>query len=605
MLQKGKQVVSFAALRDDGTTACGCWIYSGCYNEAGNNMARRDTTDPDDTGAYPKWAFSWPVNRRILYNRASADLEGKPWDPTPQAARVGRREMDRLRRARHRADREAGRGRPLHHEPGRHGAAVRPAGLMRTGRSRRTTSRSKSPIANLIAPKIRGNPVARVFKGDLEQFGDAKEFPYAATSYRLTEHFHFWTKHVEDQCGAAAGVLRRDLAKQLAKEKGIKKGGWVRVWSKRGSVKAKAVVTKRIKPLHVRRQDGAHRRHPPALGLHGRGEEGLRPELADALCRRRQYRDAGIQGVSGQHRADRRAGGVREADYDTISASRCHPRFSHVACSRGCRPNRDVEVAKLIDVSKCIGCKACQSACLEWNDKRAAGRRTIPGIYDNPADLTPDMFTVMRFTEWVNPETSNLEWLIRKDGCMHCEDPGCLKACPAPGAIVQYCERHRRLRARERCIGCGYCVKGCPFNIPRISQVDHKAYKCTLCSDRIAVGQGPACAKACPTHAIVFGTKEEMIAHADARIDDLKSRGFDKAGLYDPPGVGGTHVMYVLHHADQPEIYAGLPANPVTSTREEARKRAGEYIANAAMGLAVVAGAAGILRRLFSRKSSE
>ena len=114
----------------------------------------------------------------------------------------------------------------------------------------------------------------------------------------------------------------------------------------------------------------------------------------------------------------------------------------------------------------------------------------------------------MRFTEYENPETDNLEWLIRKDGCMHCEDPGCLKACPAPGAIVQYSNGIVDF-IHENCIGCGYCVKGCPFNIPRISKVDHKAYKCTLCSDRVAVGQGPACAKACPTQAIAFGTKDE------------------------------------------------------------------------------------------------
>src|ERR1700710_270462 len=186
-------------------------------------------------------------------------------------------------------------------------------------------------------------------------------------------------------------------------------------------------------------------------------------------------------------------------------------------------------VAKLIDTSKCIGCKACESACLEWNNLREEVGFNH-GVYDNPLDLTPESLTVMRFSEWINPETQNLEWLIRKDGCMHCEDPGCLKACP--------------------------------FTIPRISKVDNKAYKCTLCSDRVAVGQGPACAKACPTQAIVFGTKDEMKAHADARIQDLKSRGYKNAGLYDPPGVGGTHVMYVLHHADKPEIYANLPNNP-------------------------------------------
>ncbi len=111
------------------------------------------------------------------------------------------------------------------------------------------------------------------------------------------------------------------------------------------------------------------------------------------------------------------------------------------------------EVAKLIDVSKCIGCKACQVACLEWNDRTERIGFNY-GVYDNPVDLTPESFTVMRFTEWVNPESQNLEWLIRKDGCMHCEDPGCLKACPAPGAIVQYSNGIVDFD-HDKCIGCG------------------------------------------------------------------------------------------------------------------------------------------------------
>jgi formate dehydrogenase iron-sulfur subunit len=249
---------------------------------------------------------------------------------------------------------------------------------------------------------------------------------------------------------------------------------------------------------------------------------------------------------------------------------------------------RQTEVAKLNDVSKCIGCKACQSACLEWNDlHEEVGVNT--GVYDNPHDLTAATYTLMRFTEWVNPETDDLEWLIRKDGCMHCEDPGCLKACPAPGAIVQYSNGIVDFD-HDKCIGCGYCVKGCPFNIPRISNVTHKAHKCTLCSDRVAVGQGPACAKACPTQAIVFGTKEEMKTHAAGRIADLKSRGYANAGLYDPPGVGGTHVMYVLHHADKPEIYAGLPNNPRISPIIEVWKGITKYTGLAVIGFAAASG---------------
>jgi formate dehydrogenase iron-sulfur subunit len=134
---------------------------------------------------------------------------------------------------------------------------------------------------------------------------------------------------------------------------------------------------------------------------------------------------------------------------------------------------------------------------------------------------------------------------------------------PQPGAIIKHANGIVDFN-QDHCIGCGYCITGCPFNIPRISQKDHKAYKCTLCSDRVAVGLEPACVKTCPTGAIVFGTKEDMKEHAAAHRRP-ESRGFDNAGLYDPEGVGGTHVMYVLHHADTPKLYAGLPDAPAIS----------------------------------------
>ncbi len=168
------------------------------------------------------------------------------------------------------------------------------------------------------------------------------------------------------------------------------------------------------------------------------------------------------------------------------------------------------QVAKLIDESKCIGCKACQVACMNWNDLRDEVGTNI-GVYDNPSDLTASSWTVMKFFE-VEPENGSLEWLIRKDGCMHCEDPGCLKACPSPGAIVKYSNGIVDFIS-ENCIGCGYCVKGCPFDVPRISAKDNKAYKCTLCSDRVGVGLEPACVKTCPTGAIGFGIKEDMVAY--------------------------------------------------------------------------------------------
>lgn len=249
LAEPGKLLPAFAALRDDGSTACGCWIYSGCFNENGNNMARRDTTDPDDAGFYSKWAFSWPANRRILYNRASADLTGKPWDPSRKVI-----EWDGAKWSGYDVPDIVPTAKPDQVGPfimNPEGVSrLFTRGMMRDGPFPAHYEPFESPIVNPVAPKVRGNPAARVFQGDMAQFAEAasQEFPYAATSYRLTEHFHFWTKHV-----IVNAVMQPEffveISEQLAAEKGITKGGWVRVWSKRGSVVAKAMVTKRIRPL--------------------------------------------------------------------------------------------------------------------------------------------------------------------------------------------------------------------------------------------------------------------------------------------------------------------------------------------------------------------
>lgn len=248
---------------------------------------------------------------------------------------------------------------------------------------------------------------------------------------------------------------------------------------------------------------------------------------------------------------------------------------------------KTIEVAKLIDVSSCIGCKACQVACMQWNDLRDEVGDNV-GTYDNPRDLSAQSWTVMRFSE-VEVEENKLEWLIRKDGCMHCEDPGCLKSCPAPGAIVKYANGIVDFIS-EHCVGCGNCVTGCPFDVPRISKTDSKAYKCSLCSDRVGVGLEPACVKACPTGAIHFGAKEDMLDYGAERIVDLKERGFAQASVYNPVGVGGTHVMYVLQHGDKPELYHGLPADPKISPFVSLWKGIAKPLAVAAMAGAVVAG---------------
>lgn len=247
LLEKGKQVDTFGQLRDDGSTACGCWIYSGSWTERGNMMARRDTSDPANTGAYPNWAFSWPANRRILYNRASADIDGNPWDPKRKLIEwngttwTGYDVPDIAPTAK---PQDVG---PFIMNP-EGTARLFSRGMMKDGPFPAHYEPFESPVANVMAPKIRGNPAARIFKDDLAALGTSDKFPYAATSYRLTEHFHYWTKHVW-----VNAVLQPEffveISEQLAAEKNIQKGGWVKVSSARGTVYAKAVVTKRIKPL--------------------------------------------------------------------------------------------------------------------------------------------------------------------------------------------------------------------------------------------------------------------------------------------------------------------------------------------------------------------
>ena len=192
----------------------------------------------------------------------------------------------------------------------------------------------------------------------------------------------------------------------------------------------------------------------------------------------------------------------------------------------------------ICDAERCIECNGCVTACKNEHEVPwGVNRRRVVTLNDGvPGEKSISV------------------------ACMHCSDAPCMAVCPVN--CFYKTDEGVVLHDKDVCIGCGYCVKGCPFNIPRISKTDAKAYKCTLCSDRVVVGQAPACAKACPTQAIVFGSKADMIAHANKRITDLKSRGFNNAGLYDPPGVGGTHVMYVLHHNDKPSLYSGLPDNP-------------------------------------------
>ncbi len=214
-------------------------------------------------------------------------------------------------------------------------------------------------------------------------------------------------------------------------------------------------------------------------------------------------------------------------------------------------------VSKYIDTTTCIGCKACEVACQEWNDLKIVPTQQT-GTYQTLPALHPDYWNLIRFNE--RDFDGGIVWLMRKDQCMHCDEPGCLAACPAPGAIVQYGNGIVDVNP-DQCIGCKYCETGCPFDVPKFSATTGKMSKCTLCVDRVAVGLEPACVKSCPTGCLHFGTKDDMVALGQIRVSQLKANGFTQATLYDPQGVHGTGVVTVLAHGDHPEWY-DLPADP-------------------------------------------
>lgn len=239
------------------------------------------------------------------------------------------------------------------------------------------------------------------------------------------------------------------------------------------------------------------------------------------------------------------------------------------------------------DTSLCIGCKACEVACKEWNALPADDIGLTGQSYDNTNALSATTWRHVSFVEHITengegqratsmkPFQSN--WLMMSDVCKHCEHPGCMEACPT-GALFRT-EFGTIVVQQDICNGCGYCVPSCPFGVIDLNPYDGKAHKCTLCYDRLKGGLEPACAKACPTDSIQFGELGELQDRARRRVGELRDQGVDSAYLYGAPesenaaeeapgstgGVGDLHAFFLL--TDRPEVY-NLPEAPrLPSTR--------------------------------------
>jgi formate dehydrogenase iron-sulfur subunit len=233
------------------------------------------------------------------------------------------------------------------------------------------------------------------------------------------------------------------------------------------------------------------------------------------------------------------------------------------------------------DTSVCIGCKACEVACKEWNAIPSDGPLELTGeSFDNTSDLGANTWRHVAFIEQDKPigidenggpspehgNSPDVRWLMASDVCKHCTHAACLDVCPT-GALFRT-EFDTVVVQQDVCNGCGYCVSACPYGVLGQREGDGRVFKCTMCYDRIGVGQEPACAKACPTKSIQFGELDELRERAQQRVDELHAKGLHEAKLYgESPddGVGGNGAFFLL--LDEPETY-GLPPDPVVTTRD-------------------------------------
>jgi formate dehydrogenase major subunit len=612
------QVPDFKHLEADGSTACGCWIYTGVYPRNDHNQAQSRRPDgPDGPGTHLGWGFAWPSNRRIMYNRASADPDGKPWserkrymqwDPE-QEKWVGPDEPDFSPK------------KPPDYEPD---WSQRPGGMdahdgrcpfmmiadgkawlfvpsgMRDGPMPTHYEPVESPVKNPLYQQ-QDNPVAKKWPNGDNKYHDVGDprYPHVLTTYRLTEHH---SGGIPTRMVPALAELQphgfAEIPPELADELGIKNLDWVVLSTARGEVETRALVTGRLRPFEIDGRRVYQIGMPWSFGWQGYATGDVANTLASVVgdpnttmhegkaftCGLRKGRLSSPPsppgGVGGGARGGQRPMTVHPRALDYTDSLMHGPIPDESELTAGAKVEEGEEYGFFTDTSLCIGCKACEVACKEWNALPADDIGLTGHSYDNTSGLSATTWRHVAFLEklglradgagrvtQMRPFQSN--WLMASDVCKHCQHAGCVQACPT-GALF-HTEYGTVVVQQDVCNGCGYCVPSCPFGVVELNLHDGMAHKCTLCYDRLKAGFEPACAKSCPTDSIQFGKLGDLQKRARRRVDELHAQGVEDAYLYGAPdspgatgGIGSLNAFFLL--LDRPEVY-NLPTAPTLPSR--------------------------------------